>query len=284
MLVRRILVPDDAMPAPEAGARLVRAAPAADGALFAEVMLEKSSTRPPRRLPKVVVSLGVHGLLLVALLLIPLYFTEAIDIHRFNETMLVAPPAAPPPPPPPAVAAVARPAAELKKVLPIPGKLMAPRVVPNQVAQTSEAPGGPDLMAGLTSGAGLPGGVLGGQPGGVLGGIVGGSGSYVPAALAASAPQAPVRVGGAIRAPRLLFRVEPAYPLLARQAKLEGSVVIDAVIDEHGNVVEMHALSGSPLLIPAAMDALRQWRYAPTLVNGQAVPVELTVTLTFRLS
>ncbi len=283
MLVRRILVPDDAMPVPEAGAQLVRATPAARGDVFSEALLEKSSTRPPRRLPKVVVSLGVHGMLLAALLMIPLYFTEAIDFHRFNETMLVAPPAAPPPPPPPAVAALARPVAELKKVLAVPGKLTAPRVVPNQVTQTSEAPGGPDLMAGLTVGAGVPGGVPGGQPGGVLGGIVGGSGSYVPAAPAVSAPQPPVRVGGAVRAPRLLSRVEPVYPLLARQAKLEGSVTIDAVIDAQGNVVEMHALSGSPLLIPAAMDALRQWRYAPTLVNGQAVPVELTVTLTFRL-
>ncbi|HEX2713070.1 MAG TPA: hypothetical protein VHM88_12805, partial [Candidatus Acidoferrales bacterium] len=174
--MRRILVPDDAMLAPEAGAPLVRAVPAARGDLFAEVMLEKSSTRPPRRLPKVVVSLGVHGVLLAALLFIPLYFTEAIDFHRFNETMLIAPPAAPPPPPPPAAAALARPAAELKKVLAVPGKLTAPRVVPNRVAETNEAPGGPDLMAALTSGAGVPGGVPGGQPGGVLGGIVGGSG------------------------------------------------------------------------------------------------------------
>jgi protein TonB len=87
-----------------------------------------------------------------------------------------------------------------------------------------------------------------------------------------------------VKAPRLLFRVEPAYPVLARQAKLEGNVVIDAVIDEHGNVVSMRVLSGSPLLIQAAMDALRQWKYEPTAVNGQPVPVQLTVTISFRLT
>ncbi|HEX2711676.1 MAG TPA: TonB family protein [Candidatus Acidoferrales bacterium] len=280
--VRRVLIPADAIPAPAAGTGKLRGGVPSDVRLFAEVMLEKSSTRPPRRLPKVVISLVVHGLLLVALVLAPLYFTQAIDIHQFNETLLVAPPAAPPPPPPPAVAAVARPAATLRKVLPVPGRLMAPRVVPKQVAAVSDASGGPDLMAGLTGG--VPGGVPGGQSGGVLGGILGGTGTGIPAAPEVAAPRAPVRVGGAVKAPRLLLRVEPTYPVLARQAKLQGDVVVDAVIDEHGNVASMHVLSGSPLLIQAAMDALRHWRYEPTTVDGQPIPVELTVTLTFRLT
>ncbi len=302
MLVPRILVPADAPAAkavapkktaaenrawqmPVAPREAQQAAPPRHGELFAEALLEKSRTKPRHRVPDLVISLCVHALLLVGLILVPLYFTEAIDIHRFNETLLVAPPTAPPPPAPPAAAAVARPAAAPKKLLPEAGKLVVPRVVPNQVARPAEEPGGSDVLAAMGPGVGLPGGVPDGQANGVIGGILSGaSPSAVLPAPVASAPKGPVRVGGEIRAPRLLLRAEPNYPLLARQAKLSGDVVIDAVIDPQGNVVEMHVLSGHPLLIPAAMDALRHWKYEPTTVNGQPVAVQLTVTISFRLT
>jgi len=76
---------------------------------------------------------------------------------------------------------------------------------------------------------------------------------------------------------------QPEYPMLAKQARLQGVVQIEAVIDEHGNVVQMKAVSGSGLLIPAAMRAVAQWKYEPTYLNGKPYPVALTVEVTFHM-
>jgi protein TonB len=86
-----------------------------------------------------------------------------------------------------------------------------------------------------------------------------------------------------VKAPRLIFGPEPVYPLLAKQSNIGGAVVIDAVIDTQGNVVEMRAVSGQPILALAAMEALRQWKYEPTILGGEAFPVRLLVTITFGL-
>jgi protein TonB len=73
------------------------------------------------------------------------------------------------------------------------------------------------------------------------------------------------------------------YPKLARQAHVWGTVVVNAVIDEHGNVVQARALSGHPLLIQAALNAVLEWKYEPTTLNGTAVAVEMEVTVHFNL-
>ena len=77
--------------------------------------------------------------------------------------------------------------------------------------------------------------------------------------------------------------VEPIYPPLAKQARIQGDVVIESVIDTRGRVTEMKVVSGSPLLVEAAEQALQQWRYEPTLLNGQPVAVDMLVTLHFTL-
>jgi protein TonB len=245
--------------------------------LFAEAMLENSPTKPPRRMGDFVLSATVQLLLLAVLLLLPLYFSEAIDIHQLNKTLVAAPPPAPAPPPPPASA---RSVAPRRRALSVEGKLVTPRVVPNQVARLSEEPDGNELSADIVSGDGVPGGVPGGQPGGVIGGILS---SVAPAVPIDSAPKGPIRVGKGVKAPRVTFGPDPEYPLLARQSRVSGAVVIDAVIDTQGNVVQMRTVSGSPLLVMAAMQALRQWRYEPTIIGGQAFPVQLLVTITFEL-
>ncbi len=78
--------------------------------------------------------------------------------------------------------------------------------------------------------------------------------------------------------------MQPIYPPLARQSRIEGSVVLHAVINKDGEVSELQVLSGHPLLVKAALDAVRQWRYSPTLLSGQAVEVETTITVTFVLA
>ena len=294
MLVPRVLVSHDADAAPKAsvtqstGHRQMRPAAGFQAgygnlpvrkSLFVESMLENSSTKPPRRSMDFFVSVVVHGFLLAAVILIPLFFTQAMDVHQFTATLLVSPPHAPAPPPPPAPVAVARPVATRKVALPLPNRLIAPKIVPNHV---SEAP--IDAAVGFVPGGGVPGGVLGGVPGGVIGGVLGGTPSDIaPPAPPAVTPKGPIRVGGEVKAPRIISRVEPVYPILAKQARIGGDVVIEAVIDTHGNVVEMRAVSGHPLLIPAAIEALRQWKYEPTILVGQPYPVRLTVTITFRL-
>jgi periplasmic protein TonB len=131
---------------------------------------------------------------------------------------------------------------------------------------------------------GVPGGVAGGSMGGVLGGVIGGTGAVpAPVIPKEKGPKAPVRVGGRVKEPKLISRVEPRYPLLALQTHMQGTVIVDAIIDEHGNVVEAKIVSGPPLLIQSAMDAVRQWKYEPTYLNDEPVPVQLSVTVTFRL-
>ena len=94
----------------------------------------------------------------------------------------------------------------------------------------------------------------------------------------------PVRVGGAIKEPPRLKVVQPVYPAAAMEARVQGVVVIECTIGGEGKVTDVKVLRGIPLLDAAAMEAVRQWEYAPTLVNGEPVPVIMTVTVKFSLS
>ncbi len=250
--------------------------------LFADSLLDLSTTRPRQRTLDFVLSMIVHAIFLGTLILLPLYFTDAIDLKQFTQTFLVAPPPPPPPPPPPEQAIVKM-APGPRRVFTQAGKLLAPSAIPQQVAMLKEEELPPEVGAAGVVG-GVPGGVPGGQAGGVIGGIISGAQrTYVPVAPAAPQPKAPVRVGGRVRAPRPISTPEPVFPALAKQAKIQGDVQIDAVIDQTGNVVEMQVVSGHPLLIPAAMEALLKWKYEPTYLNDEPIAVRLIVTIRFRL-
>lgn len=244
-----------------------------------DVLVERPEQEGKRRALTTFSSLVVHTLVVAMALVIPLMYTEVIDIRQLSETWLVAPPPAPPPPPP-APAAAMQPR-RIKPVLQTPtGKLVAPTVIPREITRIVELTDVESEISGVIGG--VPGGVPGGQLGGVIGGVIGGIPAVVPKPMAP--PPKPVRVGGRIREPRLIKRVDPFYPLLARQARIEGVVRIDAIIDETGHVVEMKALSGHPVLVAAALQAVQQWVYEPTYLNEQPVPILLEVTVHFRLS
>jgi protein TonB len=115
----------------------------------------------------------------------------------------------------------------------------------------------------------------------VLGGALKGA---PPSAPIAAGPKVPVRVGGEVKPPRLLFGPDPVYPILAKQARLSGVVVIEAVIDEHGNVTGMRVISGHPMLIPAALTAVSKRRYEPTVLDGEPTPIDLRVEVSFSFS
>jgi TonB family protein len=102
--------------------------------------------------------------------------------------------------------------------------------------------------------------------------------------MAAAGPKVPVRVGGDVKPPRLLFGPDPEYPVLARQSHLGGLVVIEAIIDEHGKVTGMRVVSGHPLLIPSALAAVSQRRYEPTILDGEPTPIDLRVEIKFSFS
>ena len=112
--------------------------------------------------------------------------------------------------------------------------------------------------------------MLGGVVGGILGGVVG-------------EVEAPVRLYGEVKAPKLIKQVDPIYPEIARQARVEGIVIIEAVTDIYGRVQTMKVLRSIPLLDQAALDAVRQWVYEPMIINGRPRGVIFTVTVRFTL-
>lgn len=245
-------------------------------ATFLRGLLDTPTDHPYRKTSDLLVSAAIHILIVAAVILTPLFFTQAIDLHQFAVTHLVAPPVpAAPPPPPPAAQAVRQP--KLTQLRP--SIFTAPSVVPKEVKIVKEeAP--PAIETG-----GVVGGMPGGDSGGLLGGLLGGTGHV--GEIAPPPPLAPARqvyrVGGQVKPPRLIKQVDPIYPLIAKKAHISGVVVIDAVIDEHGNVTEAHVVSGPGLLFSAALQAVSQWKYEPTYLNGEPVPLELEVNVTFHL-
>jgi protein TonB len=97
-------------------------------------------------------------------------------------------------------------------------------------------------------------------------------------------PQPPIRLHGGIEAPRKLVDVVPVYPALARAARVQGVVILEATIDVGGHVVSARVLRSVPLLDGSALDAVRQWKFTPTRLNGVPVPIVMTVTVNFTLA
>lgn len=248
--------------------------------VLAEAMLENSSTRQRRSPLDWAISFFIHIAVLLALLLLPLYFSQGLNMDKLQTTLLVAPlpPAAAPPPPPPSVAHVVH---AVPRVF-TPGKLTAPTFIPKVVpAASSDASPPEEAFGGAV--AGVPGGVPGGQIGGIVGGMPSVSVPVAAVVPAAEGPRRPVRVGGDVKPPRLIYGPAAAYPVLARQSHIHGTVVIEAIIDEHGNVIEEKVISGHPLLVQAALKAVSERKYEPTILDGEPMPVDLKVEVNFQM-
>jgi len=160
------------------------------------------------------------------------------------------------------------------------GKLVAPKAIPKDVKIIKEEEQPPDMGAGIAGG--VPGGVAGGSMGGVLGGVIGGAGAAPPPPPKAAVTR--TRVGGAVQAAKLVNRVQPVYPPLARQTRISGTVKLHAIIGKDGSVQQLQVVSGHPLLVQAALDAVKQWRYQPTLLNGEPVEVDTEIDVIFSLA
>lgn len=241
-------------------------------------MFEQSVLKKQTSPWAVIISFGAQCLLVVIALVIPLLNYYEIPLTQLS-TFLVAPPPPPPPPPPPVEVVV-------KKVVPKQfdsGVLTQPKAIPDKIAiiEDQETPQG---ISGVVGGVG---GVGGGALGGVLGGII----SSTPSVAPPPPPPPPVKkeapkritVGGAVQQARMLRRTNPVYPPLAKSARIQGTVQLSAVIGKDGNIAELQVIEGHPMLIQAALSAVKQWQYKPTLLNGQPVEVATQINVVFTL-
>ncbi|MGE5648241.1 MAG: energy transducer TonB [Acidobacteriota bacterium] len=241
------------------------------------------TNKPWTILTSTLLQMGLVGLAV----LIPLISYEQLPKTQLA-SFLQAPPPPPPPPPPPAAVMP-----KVVKVIPRQfdaGKLMAPKSIPKKVLEIKEE----ELPPPSSGGGGVVGGVPGGVPGGSVGGVIGGIIGSVPTAAPPPPPPPKVeqkkvevqriRVGGNVQQAKLLRRPMPVYPPLAKQARIQGTVKFTAVIGTDGTIRNLQLISGHPLLVPAAQDAVKQWAYQPTLLNGEPVEVITQIDVNFTLN
>jgi protein TonB len=243
--------------------------------MFVESLLESYAPQAGRRRWTTLASFLVQALGIGLLILLPLFYTEALpNLLRYGELT------GPPPGEPPATAAQpeTRRASEVASEM-VGTTVLEPARVPAHVTMlTDEAPPAPNL-----GGFGVPGGT----------GVPGGSGSsLLPSILSTTLvpapepprPTKPVRVSGGVMPGFLISQVKPTYPPLAKAARVQGDVMLTAVISRDGTIENLHVLSGHPMLVAAAIEAVRRWRYRPYLLNGQPVEVETQIVVNFRLA
>lgn len=244
--------------------------------MFEDSLIESGGRLSTKRGLTTTISFAFEVAFIGVLVLIPLLFTEALPKTQLM-TFLVAPPPPPPPPPPPA----ATPIKVVKQVQTdiINGQLRTPTKIPQKVEMIKEEEAPPPTMS-----AGVVGGVPGGVPGGQMGGVIGGIISSTPVAVPKVATPQRVRVSQGVTQGLLIRKVQPAYPPLARQARIQGQVLLQAEISRDGTIENLRLISGHPMLAPAAIEAVKQWRYKPYILNGEPVEVETQITVNFTLA
>src|SRR5438445_6011092 len=244
--------------------------------MFEDSLIESGGRLRTKRGATTVFSFVLQVALIGVLVLLPLLFTEALPKTQLM-TFLVAPP--PPPPPPPPAAAPIKVVKQVKTNI-IDNQLRTPTKIPEKVQMIKEDEAPPPVMASGGVVGGVPGGIPGGQMGGVIGGII----SSTPVAVPKVATPQRVRVSQGVTQGLLIKKIQPPYPPLARQARIQGQVVLQAEISKDGSIQNLRLISGHPMLAPSAIEAVKQWRYKPYYLNGEPVEVETQITVIFSLS
>ena len=217
-------------------------------------------------------SVLLHAGALVAVVLIPLLREEPLPPPAASGRAFFAEPlqAAPPPPPPAAPPPAARARATPAEPKPAPS-FSAPVEVPSDVR--------PEEAVNVGQAQGQPGGVEGGVPGGLVGAVL-----DKPPEATPPPERRPARVGINVKEPAKIRHVDPVYPDIAQRANVQGVVILECVISAAGRVEDVKILRGIPLLNDAAIAAVKQWKYMPTLLEGVPVSVVMPVTVQFRLT
>jgi periplasmic protein TonB len=242
--------------------------------MFEDSLIESGGKLRTARGKTSTIAFVVQIIIIGVMILIPLMFTEALP-KAMTMTFLAAPPPPPPPPPPPAAVKIVK---QVETDM-VNNQLRTPTKIPKKVEMIKEEDTPPPQMAGVVGG--VPGGVPGGQMNGVIGGII----SSTPAAIPKVATPQRVRVSAGVTQGLKVKNVNPVYPQMAKIARVQGPVVLAAVIGKDGTIQNLHVLStASPLLNQAAIDAVKEWRYRPYILNGEPVEVDTQITVNFTLS
>ncbi len=238
--------------------------------MFADSLLDTSWAQRSRRSWMTLTSFGVQAIAIAVLLAIPLLTTVGLPLARVVSTPLSA---GRMDPGPARVFEHARSGGV--QVIPYDGRIRVPSSIPTGIPK-----GGDSTPQTGGGGDGLP------QIGDIVGTPTGfpiiGSGTH-PVMPVVAAPVHPLRISSMLQG-SLIRRVEPLYPPLARNARIQGSVVLDAVISKEGAIENLRLISGHPLLVTAAVDAVRQWRYKPYILNDGPIEVETQITVNFVLA
>lgn len=237
--------------------------------MFRDVV-DPSITVGNRRGYSLPLSIVVHTAIIALLIIVPLIATDTSRLPLPQTFMaFISASAKPPVPPaaPPRAPSTARPTAAIDaNAAPIAAPLT---IAPEPDVQPARA------LAGAVEGGGT---IVGVVPGGAIVDV-----APPPRPVPQPVPQAPLRLGGQIREPAKVKDAPPVYPAIARAARVEGMVIIEATISATGRVQDARVMRSIPMLDAAALEAVRQWEYAPTLLNGVATPVIITITINFRL-
>jgi periplasmic protein TonB len=242
--------------------------------MFADSLLDSPWADRSRRGWTTLVSFAIQVVAVGSLLLLPLLYTQGLP-----QLQLMAALVAPTPPPAPPTPPSARETRVNTSNLSRDGHGITPPSIPREIARLDETIAPPPVDLG---GSGVSGGTGDPTARGSVFGSIGGPNVVVP-----PPPPAP-----SVRPPRvshmmegnLIYRVQPQYPALARQARVQGIVVLRAVISREGKIENLQVISGHPLLVKSALDAVLQWRYRPYFLNNEPVEVETQVTVNFTLS
>jgi protein TonB len=276
-------------------------------------LIESSKKKEKGKFRATALAVSLHAALIAVILYISANATHKVDAEekpiRAFISQGAAPPPPPPPPPPPAASSTPKSTPKVTLVKPVhvpqftqPKEIPTetPKVEPVQADLTpstaTETPANGGEVGGVAGGVeggivgGEVGGVTGGELGGVKGGVVGGTlggevgGTGTGTAGEGTGDQGPLHVGGDVKAPVAISRVEPAYNDLARKSRVTGVVIVEAIIDSKGKVDQVRVLKGLPLgLSEAAENAVKQWRFKPATLNGQPVEVVFSLTVNFTL-
>jgi periplasmic protein TonB len=255
-----------------------------------EQLPETTPQKAKRNLEAFGAALALQAVLVAVLIIVQMAMPEKLGPLDLITTLHMAPP--PPPPPAAPVSAAPKqvrqggaqnssPIVQQQRPEPVQKEpeVMAPTTIPQDIARIAEA----SPPSGQVSG-GVVGGVQGGVPGGIAGGALDGILGGAAAPVSPPPPTEPVRVGGNVKEPKLVHMEQPQYPPAAKKSGVQGVVVIEATVTPEGRVDKVKVISGSPLLADAATEAVSHWKYEPTYLNGQAVPVILTAKITFSFS
>lgn len=236
--------------------------------MFEDSLVESSGRLAARHPWATAASFAAQSIALGSLLLLSLIYTESLPTHRWIYV---------PQPPPPAAAASQHVVTSAAKGGAIQDVIVVPREIPNTISIIHD-----DKLP-IEKPAGIVGDFPGGIPDGALYGVMNELRSTAPRMPKLAAPSK-VRVSSGVAQGLLIRQVNPQYPQLARQARVEGRVVLQATIGKDGTVQNLHLISGHPMLVQAAMDAVSRWRYKPYYLNGDPVEVDTTINVNFRLA